>query len=101
MTLLNFGISAKFSDFSKVFLRFLHFSFFYIPWIVNSDSDVRFYLDVPDMSVIDEFVAEIQLLSLIPGTSMRGLFLQGDLSVEEYAYSAAIRKYAFLISRIF
>lgn len=38
---------------------------------------------------------EIQLLSLIPGTSMRQLFLQGDLSVEEYAYAASIRKFVY------
>jgi len=54
-----------------------------------------FYLDPVEQSVIAEFVNEIQLLSLIPGTSMRQLFLQGDLSVEEYAYAASIRKFVY------
>lgn len=54
-----------------------------------------FYLETSNMALIQEFISETQLLSLIPGTGMRQLFLRAELTAEEYAYSASIRKFVY------
>ena len=54
-----------------------------------------FYLDSIDMNVIHAFINDIKLMSLVPGSSMRQLFLRGSLSVEEYAYAASVRKFIY------
>eukprot|EP01128_Nolandella_sp_AFSM9_P001038 TRINITY_DN1114_c0_g1_i1.p1 TRINITY_DN1114_c0_g1~~TRINITY_DN1114_c0_g1_i1.p1 ORF type:complete len:1427 (+),score=326.26 TRINITY_DN1114_c0_g1_i1:428-4282(+) len=60
-----------------------------------------FYLVGADADLVSTFLGEIQLLSLIPGTAMRQLFLGGGLGVNEFAYAASIRKciYYFLNQR--
>jgi len=54
-----------------------------------------FYLQTDDKTEIDRFLYHIQLLSLVPGSSMINTFLEGSLSVEEYAYATSVRKFVY------
>lgn len=54
-----------------------------------------FYLASNDTNKISQFLDHIQLLCVVPGSSMRGLFLDGTLTVEEYAFAASLRKFIY------
>jgi len=54
-----------------------------------------FYLQTNDSKIIEQVVHQMQLISLVPGTTLRHLFLDGSLSVEEYAYVSCVRKFIY------
>jgi len=67
----------------------------FIETFANGIVVYSFYLHTTDMTEINRFLHHMQLLCLIPGSSMRGMFLSGELSVEEYAYAASVRKFIY------
>lgn len=63
-----------------------------------------FYLLTADQNLVNEFLTKVKLISIVPGRTLSPHFLDGSLSVEEFAYASAVRKYVgcffnfFLIS---
>lgn len=52
-----------------------------------------FYLQTTDLNLINEFLTKVKLISIVPGRTLSPHFLDGSLSVEEFAYASAVRKY--------
>jgi len=54
-----------------------------------------YYLQTQNAAEVDGFLADLQQITLIPGSSMKQLFLNSNLSVEEYSYAASVRKFVY------
>eukprot|EP01126_Amoeba_proteus_P062656 TRINITY_DN8557_c0_g2_i3.p1 TRINITY_DN8557_c0_g2~~TRINITY_DN8557_c0_g2_i3.p1 ORF type:complete len:986 (+),score=217.93 TRINITY_DN8557_c0_g2_i3:378-3335(+) len=54
-----------------------------------------FYLVTTNQDLIQKCIHQMLMISLVPSRSLRNLFLDGKLSVEEFAYVSSVKKFIY------